>query len=115
MSVFVYINLFWPAFQAEIDIGSRFTLTGRVGGGFFWLFPVWGVGLPMIIPEASMWFRLNKAPQNRMHIGVGAIWLLSAGNVNIPGADWIPLEDFNGNVMIYFGFKVAFNSDLIKD
>jgi hypothetical protein len=103
--------LFWPTLQAEIDIGSFVTFNAKVGGGFFYLFPLWGFALPMVIPEAGIWLRLGKRDdRNRYQLGLGGLSLLATN----PGSTgWVDLSSFNNNFVFYFAFKASFNFDLL--
>jgi hypothetical protein len=112
-SFLFFVNLFWPAIQAEIDLGSRVTFNAKIGGGLFYLFPLWGAALPMVIPEGGVWFRLNKSNRNRMQLGLGGLALLSNPNTN-SDAGWLDLNNYKGFVF-YFGFKGSFNFDPMKD
>jgi hypothetical protein len=112
-SVFFFINLFYPTLQAEIDIGSVLTVNAKIGGGLFYLFPVWGFTLPIWAPEAGFWLRLNpKDDRNRMQLGLGGLYLATSGN-NGTGLDWFTFDNFNNNLMIYFAFKASFHFALL--
>jgi hypothetical protein len=113
-SFLVYINLFWPTLQAEVDLGSRITLNAKIGGGLFYLFPLWAFSAPMFAPEASIWFRLNESPRNRLQLGLGALSLLSASPLyKSIDSEVIRIDFRNFNSFVfYFAFKVSFNFGL---
>jgi hypothetical protein len=112
-SAFFFINLFWPTVQAEIDIGSLLTVSAKIGGGFFYMFPVWGFTLPIWAPELGLWLRLNPTNnRDRMQLGLGGLYLATSSN-NGTGLEWFSFDNFNNNLMIYFGFKASFHFDLI--
>jgi hypothetical protein len=111
-SAFFFINLFWPTLQAEIDLGPYVTFNAKIGGGFFYLFPMWGFTLPIWAPELGIWLRLNKDNRNRYQLGLGGLFLATSSN-NGTGLDWFTFDNFNNNLMIYFGFKASFHFDLL--
>jgi hypothetical protein len=111
-SFLFFINLFYPALQAEVGMGSVLTVNAKIGGGFFYMFPLWGFSLPIWAPELGLWLRLNKDDRNRMQLGLGGIFLAASDNKGT-GLDWFSFENFNDNLMIYFAFKGSFHFDLL--
>jgi hypothetical protein len=114
-SFLFFINLFYPTLQAEIDIGSILTVNAKIGGGYYYMFPLWGVNLPIWTPELGLWLRLNpKNDRDRMQLGLGGIFLASSSkNGSIPGFDLFTFDNFIKTPLIYFAFKGSFHFDLV--
>ena len=105
----VVINVFWPSLYAELNLW-RFTLNAQIGGGVFYVFPVFLLAGPYFFPELSLWYTFYTLGNgNQLRLGIGAITLVSPQILN----ENIFLDvynNFHNNFLFYFGFKTAFNS-----
>ena len=102
----IIVNAFWPSAYAELNLW-RFTLNARIGGGVLYLFPVYLIAGPYLVPELSLWYTLTtfKKDVNQLRLGFGAITLLSTQTIKME-----ELREFYNNVVFYLGVKFSFNS-----
>jgi len=104
----IYINVFWPSFYAELNIW-RFSLNAQLGGGAFYIFPIYLMTGPYFVPELSLWFKIitfNKADQ--MRVGVGAISLLSTNGFNKELFQDFSFHNLSNRALFYVALKFTF-------
>ena len=100
----IIINVFFPSVYAELNLW-RFTLNAQVGGGVIYLFPLYMIAGPYIVPELSLWFNVIEFSRNaQVRLGFGALTLLSPETINQE-----VFRDISNKIVYYLAAKVAFN------
>jgi len=105
----IYINVFWPVIYAELNIW-RFTMNAQVGGGVFYVFPIFLLAGPYIVPELSLWYTLKTFGKgDQLRLGIGSTTILSSQNLK---EDLFReyYDNFHNNFLFYLAFKASFNS-----
>jgi hypothetical protein len=102
----ILINVFWPSVYAELNMW-RFTVSAQLGGGLFYLFPIFVFPAPYFLPELSLWYTVSKFGKNdQLRIGAGVMTLFS------PESDKKELfrdfSTFSQNTVFYVAIKVSF-------
>ena len=105
----VVINAFWPSLYAELNLW-RFTLNAQIGGGLFYVFPIFLMAGPYFIPELSLWYTVKSFNNgNNLRLGIGCITAISPQSLD--GEMFREIYDnSHNNFIFYLAFKASFNS-----
>ena len=105
----VLLNVFWPSVYTEVNLW-RFTLHAELGGGGFYLFPIYVIMGPYFVPELSMWFRITKPNQmDHIRIGVGTVTVMSPRGFNKDLFQNFSFQSLSQNALFYLSAKFVFH------